>query len=149
MKCWHTKQRLHKNQKPRGGRVSLVERVGIEPAQTDGWSRRRRFLANSSSCKALAISFLLVGQWRRLAGLIDTRSEGSDLTRTSRVVCLFGTDNNGVLQRLPSQPGGSAASATGSPIFGINAQSNNQLGSALVFAADPKDGFARLCRHEL
>ena len=54
-------------------------------------------------------------------------------------VGLFATDNNGVLIQLPALGGGvsGAATATGSLIFGVNTQSNNMLGNALVFLADP------------
>ncbi|HEX4585841.1 MAG TPA: DUF3443 family protein [Burkholderiaceae bacterium] len=53
------------------------------------------------------------------------------------VAGMFPTDNNGVLIQLPSLPASGMASATGSLIFGINTQTNNQLGSAMVFAVDP------------
>lgn len=55
-------------------------------------------------------------------------------------VTLFATDNNGVIVELPSVPGGAAASVTGSLVFGINTQSNNQLGSTTVYTADPTSG---------
>jgi len=48
-------------------------------------------------------------------------------------VVLFPTDNNGVIVELPGASGG-AATATGSLIFGIGTESNNQLpSSATVF----------------
>jgi hypothetical protein len=53
------------------------------------------------------------------------------------VVGLFPVDNNGTLIQLPPLPGGSAATASGSLIFGIDTQSNNVLGTALVFAVSP------------
>ena len=43
-------------------------------------------------------------------------------------------DNNGVLMQIPSIPPQGQSTANGWLIFGINTQSNNQLGSALVFA---------------
>jgi hypothetical protein len=58
-------------------------------------------------------------------------------------VGLFATDNNGVLIQMPVLGPGGAATATGSLIFGINTQSNNMLGSALVFLADPSVGSIR------
>jgi len=56
-------------------------------------------------------------------------------------VGLFPTDNNGSLLQLPSVPPQGQATGSGYLIFGINTQSNNQLGSALVFPADPNFGF--------
>jgi hypothetical protein len=53
------------------------------------------------------------------------------------VVGLFTTDNNGVLIQLPALPATGAPTASGSLIFGIGTQSNNALGSAMVFATDP------------
>jgi hypothetical protein len=48
-------------------------------------------------------------------------------------VVLFATDNNGVIVELPS-PSGSAATLSGSLIFGIGTESNNQLpSSATIF----------------
>ncbi len=47
-------------------------------------------------------------------------------------VTLFATDNNGTIIELPSVAAGGAASVTGSLIFGIDTQSNNQSGSQTV-----------------
>jgi hypothetical protein len=52
-------------------------------------------------------------------------------------VALFATDNNGVIVELPAVSGGEAPSVTGSLVFGIGTQSNNALGSATVYTADP------------
>jgi hypothetical protein len=49
-------------------------------------------------------------------------------------VSLFATDNNGVLVSLPSVPDGGSPTVTGSLIFGIGTQTNNQLGSATIYA---------------
>ncbi|MBV8210186.1 MAG: DUF3443 family protein [Burkholderiaceae bacterium] len=58
-------------------------------------------------------------------------------SQVQNVVGMFATDNNGTLIQLQALPGGSLSTAVGSLIFGINTQSNNQLGSAVVFSADP------------
>ena len=52
-------------------------------------------------------------------------------------VVLFPSDNNGVIVELPAVSG-SAATITGSLVFGIGTQSNNGLGSATVFTADSR-----------
>ncbi len=49
-------------------------------------------------------------------------------------VPLFSADNNGTIITLPSVAPGGAASVTGSLIFGIDTESNNQSGSQTVLA---------------
>ncbi len=56
-------------------------------------------------------------------------------------VSLFPTDNNGVIVELPAVSG-SAASVSGSLVFGIGTQSNNGLGSAKIFTLDNSGYFA-------
>ena len=51
-------------------------------------------------------------------------------------VALFATDNNGVIIELPAVAS-SAASVSGSLVFGIGTQANNGLGSATVYGMDP------------
>lgn len=55
-------------------------------------------------------------------------------------VWLFPQDNNGVLISLPSVAATGQASVSGSLIFGIGTQSDNALGSAKVYTADPNTG---------
>lgn len=51
-------------------------------------------------------------------------------------VSAFATDNNGTIMQLPAVGTGGQAAITGSLIFGIGTQSNNQLGSAKVITTD-------------
>lgn len=55
-------------------------------------------------------------------------------------VALFPTDNNGVVIELPSLSG-SAASLSGSMVFGIGTQANNSLGKAQVFPVNSSGEF--------
>jgi Protein of unknown function (DUF3443) len=55
-------------------------------------------------------------------------------------VALFAADNNGVILELPAVGSAGAPSVTGSLVFGIDTQSNNGLGTAKVFTADPSNG---------
>jgi hypothetical protein len=55
-------------------------------------------------------------------------------------VASFPTDNNGVIVELPPVGASGAATATGVLVFGIGTASNNGLGSAQVFGADPING---------
>ena len=57
-------------------------------------------------------------------------------------VALFATDNNGVIVQLPALTG-AAATVSGSMIFGIGTQTNNQVpSSATVFTLDQSDTFS-------
>lgn len=57
-------------------------------------------------------------------------------------VALFATDNNGVIVQLPALPG-QALTETGSLIFGIGTQTNNQIpASATIFTLDQFDTFS-------
>jgi hypothetical protein len=55
-------------------------------------------------------------------------------------VALFPKDNNGVIVELPAASGGLAETVNGSLVFGIGTESNNGLGSATVYTADPNTG---------
>jgi hypothetical protein len=57
--------------------------------------------------------------------------------QNQNIAGLLATDNNGVLIQLQALPSNTASTGTGYLIFGIGTQSNNALGSAAVFAADP------------
>lgn len=61
------------------------------------------------------------------------------LSQLQNPVWMFPLDNNGVLINLPSIAG-TAPTLTGSMIFGIGTQTNNALGSAQVYVADPNTG---------
>jgi hypothetical protein len=57
-------------------------------------------------------------------------------------VALFSTDNNGTIVELP-ELSGAAASETGSLIFGIGTETNNQIpSSATIFTLDDEDTFS-------
>jgi len=47
---------------------------------------------------------------------------------------MFNADNNGALLQLPSIPATGQSTVSGSLIFGIGTQSNNALGSAVIYA---------------
>jgi hypothetical protein len=55
-------------------------------------------------------------------------------------VVLFPIDNNGVVVELPAISASGQTTVDGSLVFGINTQSNNQLGDATVFSLDPSTG---------
>lgn len=67
-----------------------------------------------------------------------TVAPGSQVTNP---VALLATDNNGVLLKMQAPAGGSAATASGSLIFGIGTQANNALGNARVFNLNAATGY--------
>lgn len=71
------------------------------------------------------------------SGCVVTAESLSD--QVQNPVASFASDNNGVIVELPAVTG-SEASVTGSLVFGIGTQSNNELGSATVYAIDPSTG---------
>jgi hypothetical protein len=56
-------------------------------------------------------------------------------------VSAFSTDNNGVIISLPSVSPSGAPTVNGTLTFGIGTQSNNGLGSAIVFSATASAGY--------
>jgi Protein of unknown function (DUF3443) len=69
--------------------------------------------------------------------------QGTTVALTSQVpnpITFFTTDNNGVIIELPAVAAGGAASVTGSMIFGVDTESNNQSGSQSVLTVDSTYG---------
>lgn len=62
-------------------------------------------------------------------------------SQVANPVPLFATDNNGVALVLPAVPIGGAGTLSGSLIFGIDTQANNQLGSATVYQVNSRGNF--------
>ena len=62
-------------------------------------------------------------------------------SQVANPVRAFAVDNNGVAVVLPQVPVGGAESLSGTLIFGIGTQSNNQLGTATVFTTDGSGNF--------
>jgi len=56
-------------------------------------------------------------------------------------VSLFAADNNGIAITLPGVPLGGVPTLSGSLVFGIDTQANNQLGSATVFKVNGAGNF--------
>lgn len=56
-------------------------------------------------------------------------------------VAAFASNNNGVALAMPAVAAGGATTLTGTLIFGIDTQSNNNVGSATVYAANSRGNF--------
>ena len=57
-------------------------------------------------------------------------NDSSSVEQVTNPVIAFPLDNNGVIVELPSISGGSAATVTGSLVFGIGTETNNQFSSS-------------------
>jgi hypothetical protein len=69
---------------------------------------------------------------------------GSAMPLASQVpnpVAGFAIDNNGVVLIMPAVANGGATTLTGTLIFGIDTEANNQVGSATVYAANSSGNF--------
>jgi hypothetical protein len=62
-------------------------------------------------------------------------------SQVANPVAAFATDNNGVALAMPAAASGGATTLTGTLIFGIDTQANNQIGSATVYAANSNGNF--------
>jgi hypothetical protein len=65
-------------------------------------------------------------------------------SQVANPVPAFAVDNNGVALTLPKVPSGGVGTLTGSLIFGIGTQANNQLGSATVFTTNSRGNFTTI-----
>ena len=61
--------------------------------------------------------------------------------QVSNPVAAFAKDNNGAALVMPAVAAGGAATLTGTLIFGIDTQANNNVGSATVYMTDSKGNF--------
>jgi hypothetical protein len=80
-------------------------------------------------------------------GCTSTGCSGTALALDSQVanpVPAFAMDNNGVVLVLPEVGLGGAAKLSGSLIFGIGTQSNNQLGSATIYTTNSQGDFTTI-----
>lgn len=92
-------------------------------------------------CGAACVTRVVPGTYY---GCTATGCTGTELPLASQVanpVAGFVTNNNGVVLVVPPVPNGGATTLTGTLIFGIGTQTNNQLGSATVYAANSRGNF--------
>ena len=112
--------------------------IGVGPEPTDC------VLAGADFCDGSQGSIAPVYFSCPSSGCASTDSPvGSNDQEVTNPVVLFGTDNNGVLLKL-NAVSGSATTATGSLIFGVATESNNDLGAASVYGMDTNDNFVTL-----
>ncbi|HUA32577.1 MAG TPA: DUF3443 domain-containing protein [Candidatus Binataceae bacterium] len=76
------------------------------------------------------------GFYYACAGSSCSVTTQSEANQVQNPISSFSGDDNGLIIELPSVPAGGAKSVTGSLVFGIGTQSNNQLGTAQVFTTD-------------
>lgn len=83
----------------------------------------------------------LVGAYYTCSGATCTVASVPLEQQVQNPVALFPQDNNGTAIQLPDVDPNGAPSATGSLIFGIGTQPNNDLGSAQVITVSPYSGY--------
>lgn len=76
------------------------------------------------------------GWYYSCSGGSCTQSAAGIKKQVTNPVAMLPQDNQGVLVQLPAIGSGGAPTVSGSLIFGINSESNNQLGSTKVFNTD-------------
>lgn len=87
-------------------------------------------------CGPVCANQVIPGFYYGCSGGTCTGTQLAVANQVSNPVSSFAINNNGVVMTLPSVPSGGSVSATGSLIFGIGTQDNNQLGTATVYAAN-------------
>ncbi len=90
-----------------------------------------------AACAALAIA----GTYYECTASTCTSVAMSLARQVANPVIAFGTNNNGVVLVMPAAPPGGTATLAGALIFGINTQSNNQLGPATIYATNSVGNF--------
>ncbi len=93
-----------------------------------------------AACAALAIA----GTYYECTATTCTSVAMPLARQVANPVIAFGTNNNGVVLVMPVAPPGGAATLAGALIFGINTQSNNQIGPATIYATNSVGNFTTL-----
>jgi hypothetical protein len=92
-------------------------------------------------CGAACAATAIFATYYECAGAVCSAATAPLAKQVSNPVAAFSTNNNGVVLVMPAVPAGGVTSLTGSLVFGINTQNNNQLGSATVYAVNNKGNF--------
>jgi hypothetical protein len=95
----------------------------------------------AQDCGAVCANFAAVDVYFSCAASGCTSSTTPLASQVANPVASFAVNNNGSLLTLPDIPVGGVGSATGSLVFGIGTQANNQLGSAKVYTVDNRGNF--------
>lgn len=76
------------------------------------------------------------------AGCTTVISSGAPLSdQVANPVALFATDNNGLVVDLPAVPNGGASSVSGSIVFGVGTQANNQTTGRTLLQASTSNSY--------
>ncbi len=81
------------------------------------------------------------GSYYSCAGTTCNSTSVPVANQVQNAVALFAQDNNGVAIEIPDVDPGGAPTATGSLIFGIGTEPNNDLGAAQVLTINTFDGY--------
>jgi hypothetical protein len=91
-------------------------------------------------CGTACAQFAVPGTYYSCPGSGCTPTRVALALQVQHPVAAFGTDNNGIIIRLPPVPAAGAATVSGSLLFGIGTQSNNGLSGATVIGIDATTG---------
>jgi len=87
-------------------------------------------------CGAACVNSAAAEMYFSCAGSACTSSAAPLASQVTNPVALFASDNNGVVITLPDIPLGGVPPFTGTLLFGVGTQANNQLVAATVYTAD-------------
>jgi hypothetical protein len=85
---------------------------------------------------------ILTGAYYSCTGSACSGVAVADAVQVSNPIASFRMDNNGAILRFPTVAAAGAATLSGSLIFGIGTQANNDLGGASVLTVDPFGNFS-------
>lgn len=92
-------------------------------------------------CGASCVSSALAGTYYECSSSGCTAVAMPLADQVSNPVARFAVNNNGVALAMPSVAAGGATTLTGALIFGVDTQSNNNVGSAKIFGANSNGNF--------
>lgn len=95
----------------------------------------------NQDCGSACVTQAIAGTYYDCTTSACTGSVMPLANQVSNPVSAFTTDNNGVVLTMPAVPAGGATTLTGVLIFGIDTQSNNNVGTATVYTANSSGNF--------
>ena len=95
----------------------------------------------NQDCGSLCANQIVPGSYYECTASTCTSIKMPIANQVANPVAAFAVDNQGVALVMPAVPAGGLTTLTGTLIFGIDTQSNNNVGSATVYAADSFGNF--------
>ena len=95
----------------------------------------------NQDCGSACVTQVVAGTYYECTASTCTGTVMPLANQVANPVPAFTTDNNGVALVMPAVAAGGATTLTGALIFGIDTQTNNNIGSATVYAANSRGNF--------